>query len=95
MELTVRLRRRAFSSILRQDIAYFDDHRNSTGALCTRLASDASRVQGCTGARLGIIFKNFCSLGKVSFFETAFEILKLPGTYHLFLTFYWIKIFCI
>jgi len=64
MELTVRLRKRAFSSILRQDIAYFDDHRNSTGALCTRLGSDASRVQGCTGVRLGTILKNFCSLGE-------------------------------
>ncbi|CAK8684370.1 unnamed protein product [Clavelina lepadiformis] len=63
MELTIRLRKQAFQSILRQDIAYFDDHRNSTGALTTRLASDASRVQGCTGVRLGLILKNFCSLG--------------------------------
>jgi len=64
MELTVRLRKRAFRAILRQDIAYFDDHRNSTGALCTRLASDASRVQGCTGVRVGTLLKNFCSLGE-------------------------------
>nr|CAB3219614.1 multidrug resistance protein 1-like [Phallusia mammillata] len=63
MELTVRLRKRAFHSMLRQDIAYFDDHKNSTGALCTRLSTDASRVQGCTGVRLGTVLKNFCSLG--------------------------------
>lgn len=64
MELTVRLRKKAFKSMLRQEIAYFDDHKNSTGALCTRLSSDASRVQGCTGVRLGTVLKNFCSLGR-------------------------------
>uniref|UniRef100_H2ZPT2 Bile salt export pump n=1 Tax=Ciona savignyi TaxID=51511 RepID=H2ZPT2_CIOSA len=63
MELTVRLRKRAFQSLMRQDIAYFDDHRHSPGALCTRLSTDASRVQGCTGVRIGTIIKNFSSLG--------------------------------
>uniref|UniRef100_H2ZPB8 Bile salt export pump n=1 Tax=Ciona savignyi TaxID=51511 RepID=H2ZPB8_CIOSA len=63
MELTVRLRKKAFKAMLRQDIAYFDDHRHSPGALCTRLSMDASRVQGCTGVRIGTIIKNFSSLG--------------------------------
>uniref|UniRef100_H2ZPC0 Bile salt export pump n=1 Tax=Ciona savignyi TaxID=51511 RepID=H2ZPC0_CIOSA len=63
MELTVRLRKKAFKAMLRQDIAYFDDHRHSSGALCTRLSMDASRVQGCTGVRIGTIIKNFSSLG--------------------------------
>ncbi|XP_039267520.2 ATP-dependent translocase ABCB1-like [Styela clava] len=63
MELTTRLRRKAFESMVRQDISYFDDHKHSTGALCSRLATDASRVQGCTGVRLGTMLKNFCSLG--------------------------------
>uniref|UniRef100_H2ZPT1 Bile salt export pump n=1 Tax=Ciona savignyi TaxID=51511 RepID=H2ZPT1_CIOSA len=52
-----------FQSLMRQDIAYFDDHRHSPGALCTRLSTDASRVQGCTGVRIGTIIKNFSSLG--------------------------------
>ena len=32
--------------LLFQDMAYFDDPKNNTGALCTRLATDASAVQG-------------------------------------------------
>nr|XP_039263789.1 ATP-dependent translocase ABCB1-like isoform X2 [Styela clava] len=62
-ELTSRLRSRGFRAMLRQDIAYFDDHRNSTGALTTRLATDASRVQGCTGVRAGTVIQNICALG--------------------------------
>nr|XP_039272613.1 ATP-dependent translocase ABCB1-like isoform X3 [Styela clava] len=62
-ELTIRLREKAFRSVLRQDIAYFDDHRNNTGAVCMKLASDASRVQGCTGTHFGLLVKNFACLG--------------------------------
>jgi len=29
-----------------QDISWFDDKKNATGALTTRLATDASQVQG-------------------------------------------------
>lgn len=50
--------------MLRQDIEYFDDHLNSTGALTTRLATDASRVQGMTGIRLGITVQSFFALGE-------------------------------
>ncbi len=44
--LTSRLRSRSFKAMLRQDIGWFDDERNSSGALVTRLANDASQVQG-------------------------------------------------
>ncbi|CAF4385702.1 unnamed protein product, partial [Rotaria sordida] len=37
--LTKRLRSKAFHAILRQEIAYFDNPDNNTGALCTRLAT--------------------------------------------------------
>lgn len=30
----------------KQELSYFDDQRNSTGALCVRLSTDASAVQG-------------------------------------------------
>ena len=53
-----------FRALLRQEIGYFDDHMNSTGALTTRLATDASRVQGCTGTRIGIIIQSVFALGK-------------------------------
>jgi len=44
--LTVRMRQLIFKALLRQDIAYFDDHKHSVGVLSTRLATDASAVQG-------------------------------------------------
>nr|KAF6417724.1 ATP binding cassette subfamily B member 4 [Rousettus aegyptiacus] len=53
----------AFKAMLRQDISWFDDHKNSTGALSTRLATDASQVQGATGTRLALIAQNTANLG--------------------------------
>ena len=44
--LTLRLRSETFHAILKQDISWFDDQRNSTGALVTRLANDAAQVDG-------------------------------------------------
>ncbi|CAF3471282.1 unnamed protein product [Rotaria socialis] len=61
--LTKRLRSKTFHSILRQEIAYFDDPNNNTGALCTRLATEASAVQGATGVRLGLTIQNLAALG--------------------------------
>ncbi|CAF1372879.1 unnamed protein product [Rotaria sordida] len=61
--LTKRLRSKTFHAILRQEIAYFDDPNNNTGALCTRLATEASAVQGATGIRIGLMLKNFASIG--------------------------------
>ena len=48
--LTKRLRYLSFKAMLRQDISWFDQKTNSTGALAARLASDASEVKGvsCT-----------------------------------------------
>ncbi|GAB5568501.1 phosphatidylcholine translocator ABCB4 isoform X1 [Prionailurus iriomotensis] len=45
------------------DMSWFDDHKNSTGALSTRLATDASQVQGATGTRLALIAQNAANLG--------------------------------
>ncbi|XP_051818316.1 ATP-dependent translocase ABCB1 [Antechinus flavipes] len=61
--LTKRLRYKAFKSMLRQDVSWFDDPKNSTGALTTRLATDASQVKGATGTRLGLIAQNIANLG--------------------------------
>ncbi|XP_061530011.1 ATP-dependent translocase ABCB1-like isoform X4 [Phycodurus eques] len=44
--LTLKLRLAAFKALMRQDLAWFDDHKNSVGMLTTRLASDAAQVQG-------------------------------------------------
>ncbi|XP_069915962.1 phosphatidylcholine translocator ABCB4 isoform X4 [Oryctolagus cuniculus] len=61
--LTTRLRSMAFRAMLRQDMSWFDDHKNSTGALSTRLATDAAQVQGATGTRLALIAQNTANLG--------------------------------
>ncbi|CAF3215258.1 unnamed protein product [Rotaria sp. Silwood2] len=61
--LTRRIRAKIFRTILRQEIAFFDDPNNSTGALCTRLANEASAVQGATGVYMGIMFQNIAALG--------------------------------
>ncbi|CAF3947562.1 unnamed protein product [Rotaria magnacalcarata] len=55
--LTKRLRSKAFQAILHQDMTFFDREENSTGALCTRLATEASAVQGASGVRFGLIFQ--------------------------------------
>lgn len=60
--MTKRLRSKAFQSILRQDISYFDQKEHSTGALCTRLATEASAVQGASGVRMGLIIQYLCSM---------------------------------
>ncbi|CAF3896222.1 unnamed protein product, partial [Rotaria sordida] len=60
--LTKRLRSKAFRAILRQEPAYFDQENHSTGALCTRLAIEASAVQGASGVHFGIIFQSLISM---------------------------------
>lgn len=61
--LTKRLRSRVFRSILRQDVAYFDQANHNTGALCTYLATEASAVQGASGVRIGLMIQNFVTVG--------------------------------
>ncbi|CAF0836926.1 unnamed protein product [Adineta ricciae] len=61
--LTQRLRSKIFRALLRQEVAYFDQTENSTGALCTRLATEASDVQGATGIRIGTMLQNISNLG--------------------------------
>uniref|UniRef100_A0A4W2DX16 ATP binding cassette subfamily B member 1 n=1 Tax=Bos indicus x Bos taurus TaxID=30522 RepID=A0A4W2DX16_BOBOX len=61
--LTRRLRYLVFRSMLRQDVSWFDDSKNTTGALTTRLASDAAQVKGAIGSRLAVITQNIANLG--------------------------------
>ncbi|XP_038209704.1 ATP-dependent translocase ABCB1-like [Zerene cesonia] len=62
--LTQRLRKLMFEKVLHQEIAFFDDKSNSTGALCARLSGEAAAVQGATGQRIGTVLQ---ALGTFSF----------------------------
>ncbi|MBN3300229.1 ABCBB protein, partial [Amia calva] len=61
--LTRRLRKVGFQAMLKQEIGWFDDPRNSPGTLTTRLASDASMVQGATGSQIGMIVNSLTNIG--------------------------------
>ncbi|NXE24485.1 ABCBB protein, partial [Ardeotis kori] len=61
--LTRRLRKIGFQAMLGQDIGWFDDRKNSPGALTTRLATDASQVQGATGSQIGMIVNSCTNIG--------------------------------
>ncbi|PNF32792.1 hypothetical protein B7P43_G04482 [Cryptotermes secundus] len=62
VRLTARLRVAAFSAILRQEIGWFDDEKNSVGTLCARLSGDAASVQGATGSRIAVILQSTSTL---------------------------------
>ncbi|XP_071324542.1 ATP-dependent translocase ABCB1 [Trachinotus anak] len=61
--LTLKLRLGAFKSMMRQDLGWYDDPKNSVGALTTRLATDAAQVQGATGVRMATLAQNFSNMG--------------------------------
>ena len=44
--LTLRMRKLAFAAMLRQEMGWFDEPNNNTGALCARLSADAAAIQG-------------------------------------------------
>ncbi|KAH8380773.1 hypothetical protein KR200_009961, partial [Drosophila serrata] len=64
--LTMRMRSKTFSSIMHQEMGWFDRKDNSIGALSARLSGDAASVQGAIGFPLSNIiqaFTNFiCSI---------------------------------
>ncbi|XP_068612440.1 bile salt export pump [Brachionichthys hirsutus] len=71
--LTRRLRRLGFHAMLGQEVGWFDDHRNSPGALTTRLATDASQVQGATGSQIGMIVNSLTNIGVAVFMSFYFS----------------------
>ncbi|CAF3992288.1 unnamed protein product, partial [Rotaria sordida] len=60
--LTFRLRLRAYRTMLKQNVSWFDRTENSTGILCARLSTEASAVHEATGVLLGISLRNFANL---------------------------------
>lgn len=67
--LTERLRRLMFQKLLQQEIAFYDNKGNSTGALCARLSGEAAAVQGVRIC--GITFHFYhVSLAKINIYST-------------------------
>ena len=56
--LTSKLRSLSFKAILRQDIAFFDEDTNSTGALTASLSDNPQKVNGLAGVTLGAIVQS-------------------------------------
>eukprot|EP01101_Sappina_pedata_P007178 TRINITY_DN374_c0_g1_i1.p1 TRINITY_DN374_c0_g1~~TRINITY_DN374_c0_g1_i1.p1 ORF type:complete len:1278 (+),score=466.09 TRINITY_DN374_c0_g1_i1:299-3835(+) len=69
-KLTARLRELSFKAVIKKDISWFDREDRSTGALTTRLATDASLVQGMIGQRLGLLLQNI--IGVIAGLSIAF-----------------------
>lgn len=61
--LTLRLRKKSFEKYLHCEMSYFDDPFNSTGALTSRLSTEAGKVQGAIGGQAQCIFKSIGALG--------------------------------
>ncbi|XP_049693223.2 multidrug resistance protein homolog 49 [Helicoverpa armigera] len=62
LKMTTRLRQQYFTSLLKQEIGYFDKECNTVGAMCARLSGDTAEVQGATGLRIGLILQGISSV---------------------------------
>ncbi|XP_032764763.1 ATP-binding cassette sub-family B member 5 [Rattus rattus] len=60
--LAMRLRHSAFKAMLYQDMAWYDEKDNSTGALTTTLAVDVAQIRGAATSRLGIITQDVTNM---------------------------------
>lgn len=60
--LTTKLRKGVFQSMVKQEMAWFDDESHSVGALCAFLSGDAANVQSAVGQPIGGIIGAFSAL---------------------------------
>lgn len=61
-KLTKRVRHLMFESMMQQEIGWFDLKDNNVGALCTRLSSQASSIQGVSYIFLHSISHQFADV---------------------------------
>ena len=51
--LVERVRKRMFESMLSQEVGWYDEEENNTGALCARLSTSAEAISSATGGKIG------------------------------------------
>ena len=61
-KLTKRVRTKMFRAMLSQEIGWFDLEENNSGALCSRLSTNAQTVQSATGNKTGQICQSISGL---------------------------------
>ncbi|KAG8998635.1 GTPase-activating protein, partial [Tulasnella sp. 427] len=59
--LTSKLRSMSFRAILRQDIGWFDEDKNSTGGLVSVLSDNPTKISGLAGVTLGAIVQSIAT----------------------------------
>ncbi|GMH15726.1 hypothetical protein Nepgr_017567 [Nepenthes gracilis] len=81
--LTKRVRERMLSKIMTFEVGWFDDERNSTGAVCSRLADDANVVRSLVGDRMALLVQTFsavtiaCTMGLVIAWRLAIVMIAV------------------
>jgi len=75
-QLTNRVRQMFFGAIIRQEVAFFDDTKHSTGILATKLSNDATLVKGITGERIGLTLQLLSTIviGLIIAFTSCWEL---------------------
>ncbi|KAG6544499.1 hypothetical protein Mapa_014137 [Marchantia paleacea] len=75
-KLIRRIRRLTFEKILQQEINYFDQEENSSGAIGSRLSGDASAVRSLVGDALSLLVQNLSTItaGLVIAFTASWQL---------------------
>ncbi|CDO69243.1 hypothetical protein BN946_scf185042.g145 [Trametes cinnabarina] len=61
-ELSAKLRSLSFRSILRQDVAFFDEDVHNTGNLTSTLSDNPQKIYGLAGITLGVIVQSIATV---------------------------------
>ncbi|XP_074038788.1 ATP-dependent translocase ABCB1 isoform X2 [Leptinotarsa decemlineata] len=72
-KLTLRLRKKTFEAMLKQEMGWFDRKENGVGALCAQLSGDASSVQGVAGVQIGTCMNFLSTLILTAAFSFYYE----------------------
>ena len=71
--LVERIRREMFASMLSQEVGWFDQEENNTGALCARLSTSAEAVSSATGGKIGQVVSGVSILVLSSVLSIIYE----------------------